>query len=975
MAQVSRNARGDAVARLLLALLLTVVAAAWAETVTIRTGNDPDARLEIRTVVLPGGTEQELYVVTAERVEIETEDQVVTASRIEFDPDAGVVRIVGEGQVVREGETLRGRDLVVELDTGRLDGDDMVVITDAIEVRGERASRAEGRIQVLAGAFSPCARCDQEVEDYGFRAERIEILPGDRLIAWNATFLIRASPVFDLPLLVLPLAEPARTPRVSLKSGDASSQAELRVDWPYVAGPNAFGTVTYRVLADVDPSAGGALDGGLLGGAVQRAYLAASIDHRFYDERGAGRLQASFDPPLVERENREAQEERIRFEARYQTDPQAGTPEIDLRLARDDAARDRLVEGELELGAEGAGVRTELESRVSFPLREDAATRPSWDGRSTPRSTFLRARFRPLDLEWLRAGSLRVRGLELDVGVFEDQPDPTNRSAASAALVTAGRVREAHDVELTATSVAGVEVSGRSNFVGHYYDTGERLIDWDTRLEAVRRFGDAGRVTFTARRDANEGETPFSFDRISLRTRTELEARLDLTPFDGLRLDARGGYVVEDDRRPDALGFGPVEATLTAFTNLRPLDARLAYEGDPRVPDAGTLEAELGARLPSDRWQLSANVSGLADLDADVPEDAGGDQSRVDGSLAMGLRDRLVLQASSGYVWNPDEDDAGPFEPLDLSLTAGTLQEGDGLPGLEATWSLDLDSGETRSAGYRFTTDLGPLRAELDQQFGRAGGPPGDHLARLAWPGVAALEVEGVELLPGATLGLAADPGAARDVAFRVVDATESEDLGFRAELRLRRSPGEDGGLVSRDTTFEARARLAERRLADGAVRLALDGFVDVAVADAALDVSYLRRANLELGLDLGRRVGLQGTFGYRGRVSGTDAELVSGRLSFEEASLVVRATNELVVGATLDDTWELVADAPGNDAIDPRPTLFATWDRCCWALYGSWNTRSGEVILTLGAPGQAEGPQLAWEDGPVVPAPFGEGP
>ena len=167
---------------------------------------------------------------------------------------------------------------------------------------------------------------------------------------------------------------------------------------------------------------------------------------------------------------------------------------------------------------------------------------------------------------------------------------------------------------------------------------------------------------------------------------------------------------------------------------------------------------------------------------------------------------------------------------------------------------------------------------------------------------------------------------------------------------------------------FEARLRLTERRWADGLIRVALDGFLDVPLPDDAQPSAYVRRANLELGLDVAGRVGLQGTFGYRGSYDLRRDEVRSGRLSFEEVSLVLRASQELYLGATLDDVWEVVEEAAGDLALDPRPTLFAAWDRCCWALYASWDTRSGEVVITLGTPGSAEGPQLAFEEGPSLP-------
>jgi hypothetical protein len=959
------------VATLMMTALWQAASPALAATVRIDTGGDPEARLELRTVVLPGGEERDLYVVTAERVVVTSDELTVIAQRLEFDPAAGVVRIVGRGRVERPDEVLVGDDLVVELDGGRLDGDDVLVITDRVDVRGARAQRVEGRIRLLSGRFSPCGRCGQEVEDYAFVAERIEILPGDRLIAWDVVVLVRDAPLLPLPLLVLPLAEPSRIPRLAIRTGDGEERAEVRLDWPYVSGPNAFGTFRARLLLDVVPDQGGVVDGGLFGGRPERAYLAGGIDHSFYDDRGAGAIDVAYEPAFAARGDEPATEPTLRFEARYATDPPAGDPQVSLRLARDDEARPRLVEAEASVAATSHGVRAEASSRMAVPLGRDVDSDPSWDGPREPRTVPARLL---LDAEPglpLRAGALRLEAFALDTGAFEDAPDPTNRSAAGAPRLTAGRVELRHRLALDPLSVAGVELSGRMDFQGRYYDTEERQVDWDSELRARRAFGDVGALELRLRRDAAEGETPFSFDRIPLRTRSDLTASLSLGPWSGFRLTGEAGYLLEDDRRPDEIGLLPTRLRLEAFADVRAFDLALQHDAEPRRGDVGTLTLDVAARAPSGRWRAELDATGVRDLDRTLPESdlaaSARDTSRAEASAALGLRDVLVVSARTAVETEPRDDETGRWDPLELTATAGTLQAGDGRPGLEAFWTRDLNDGTTREAGYEAAVDVAPFRFEAEQRFGPAGGSPGTHRLAVVWTDVVRATLRGVELLPAGALGLEPDPAAATRMSLRVEDDGGDPGVRFSAEWSWRRTPI-DGGVERRGSVFEARARIAERRFANGLVRLALDGFLDVPLRDDALATTYLRRANVELGLDVGGRVGLQGTVGYRGSYDGGAEEVRSGRLAFEEVSLVVRASRELYLGATLDDVWEIVDEARGDLAFDPRPTLFATWDRCCWAMYASWDTRSGEVVITIGAPGRAEGPQLAFEEGPVVP-------
>ncbi|MEX2502115.1 MAG: hypothetical protein WD336_07050, partial [Trueperaceae bacterium] len=972
----------------LVCLVLAGLAVAAAQTVTIDTHDDPNARLELRTIRLPSGEERTLYLIEAERVTVRSDGVTLIASRLEFDPELGQVRIIGRGRVERPDETLVGDDLIVSLRDGRLDGTQVLVITGSVEVRGERAQRVEGRIRLMEGSFGPCARCGQEVEDFGFRAERIEILPGDRLIAWEAQILIRERPVMNLPLLVLPIAEPSRVPRLEIRSGSETTPSEVRLDWPYASGANAYGTFTARWLADVDPERGGFFDGALLGGRPVRSYLALGVDHRFYDDRGAGRIEASYRPPLEEHLARDASEARVRLEAAYRTDAAADGPAVRFRVGRDDAVRRDLLEVDAEVATELAtpwgDARVAVSTRLPVPLTAEAVRSPSWDGANTARAEPLRLRFEAHDALPRNVGPVRIEDARLDLGAFRDAPDPTHRGVAGLSQVSDGRFEVEHRVALPRATVAGfLEVSGSNHFRGRYYGGGERQVAWRSELRSVARFGRVGSFELRFQRDANEGETPFAFDRIALRNRSDLRATLDLRPLTGVQLRAEAGYVLEDDRRPDELGLSPTRLRLDAFTNLPALSLSLTHDADPAEGDPGTLSGEVGVRLDSGRFTSRADLSGLWDIDPSQPGTDEGeaegeperDRTRADGSVEAGARDVATLRLEAGIEAEPSDPDRGDWTPLRATLTLGTLSEREPWPGVELRAEWDLNEGELLTAGYRAAADLGPVRLEAEERYGPEDGPPGTHRFTARWRTVLRATLEGVTLVPAAWWGLEPDPDATRRVTVRVEDdggqggsrGGGQAGVRFRAELRTTFVPTDDG-TERRGTLFEARVRLADRAFAAGRIRVALDGFVDVPLPDDALPGAWLRRANLELGLDLFGTVGLQGTFGYRGSYDVAEEEVRSGRLTLDEVALVVRPTRDLAVGAVLNDVWELVDEDVGEFAFDPRPRLFLTWDRCCWALYGSWDTRSGELVITIGAPGTPEGPQFTLDDGPTIP-------
>ena len=515
-------ARGRA-ARFRSAVLgLLVVLSGWtsAARIVIDASHDPDSRLEIRTVTLPGGEEVQLYVLIGEGLTVTIDGDVLTADHVEFDLTNRLVRVVGRGSFTKDGETVEGDDLVIDLSRESFEASDVLIVTEQIDVEGDSASRLPGLIRVAAGEFSPCSRCDQQVEDFGFSAARLELYPGDRLVAFDVTVLIRERPAFDLPLLVLPLGPEERRPRLHYQTGTSVERALIELTWPYVAGPDAYGDLTLRYMADVDPG-GSPLGDALLGGSVRRSYFGVRLDHDFYTARGTGDLVVDFTPGLEEAEGWEPPKWTVRFA--YADDELLGPPRTEVLLARDDASRPFIWEASLRARRAEYGLDATFSSQVFVDLEPaDEIDRPSYSGTRVPLMTPLRLELRP-EQESLSLGPLTVDRLLLDLGVFEDRSNPINRSAALTETVGSGRVVESHALRMGPIDLwAGAELDARTDFVGYYYGTAERQVDWLTRATATQSFGRVGSLSLTFTRDVTEGETPFRFDVIPYRSRTDL---------------------------------------------------------------------------------------------------------------------------------------------------------------------------------------------------------------------------------------------------------------------------------------------------------------------------------------------------------------------------------------------------------------------------------------------------------------------
>jgi hypothetical protein len=958
-------------ARAVLVLALVLAALAHAAVIEVDGGDDPDSRLEFRTITLPDGTTTELIVLEGNPIVVTVDGRQRFEGRlIEFDPAARIIRIVGPGVFETEEQRIEGVDLEIALDDEALRGRDVLVVLSEIDVWGLSALRLPGQVDVRGGLFSPCARCGQAVWDYGFRASSLRIFPGDRLVAEGVTLLVRDAGILWFPLLVFPLAEGDRQPVLRIDAGSAARRAVVQLRWPYVAGPNALGTFTVRYEADVDPADATGLTGRILGGAVRASYLGGDLDHRFFTDTGSGRVTATYRPAFRDPARPDGRTAPLLgVVARFDTDATLALPSVTARLLRDDSRQPGRWEYTLGLVGESDGWRGRYDSQgfvdaptaVAGSPAVDPLAPPSYADRATPRRTLSRLQVEPVTLEGLRVGGLRLDALGVDLGAFVDASNPANRRAAVRALADGGRLLVRHGQTLAPTPLwSGASLDGRNTFEGRYYDSGERLVRWRTIVALTQSFGRLGSATIAFDRDVNEGETPFRFDVVPLRNRMEATARLVLTPTPWLSAESRSGYTFVDTRRPELVGWQDLDSRLRLFGDLAWLDVDVRHRALLAEGDPGTVDATLTLQTRAAPSELRIVLQHLQDLRPE-PSPLG---LVADTRTALSARiavDRVVafelIAAHRPLAPVLGDGTRRAWDPLDLRVALGSFTERDTRPGARAQLLLDAATGRTTRLQLDARVAFGEVEIDAFQRYdapalGVVGGSPGlDSRLRVRWFGHLTAELRGALLLPPERLGLEPGGPRTRQLTLQLRDAPLSDAGRWELTGRTTLDPTVAGGAAGRrNTALEGRLAVVQERL--GPVDLSVDGTMQWLLADDALPRSYLQRAAVVIGADIAGRVGVQGSMAYVATYAPATDTFTRSELAIDRLSLTVRATEALFVGARISDVWDFTRTRADRSPWNLQPELYVLWDRCCWAAAASWNTATGAVRFVLTGPG-----------------------
>lgn len=959
-----------------LAFLCLCLLSGFASAAKIVISAEGESQLELRTIMLPDGSEVEYVVLSGNPVTLKIDEtQEIIANYIEFDRTNKVVRIVGYGTIITEDQRTDGDNLVFELEDETFVGKDVLIITDEIDVIGVDANRVPGQISVVSGEFSPCSRCGQTVQDYSFRAGHLELYPGDRLVAFDVDILFRGIPLLFLPLLVVPLGPPDRQPQLTINAGTETTRAEVFLSWPYVTGPNALGNVSLRYYADVEVGAADFFTNTFLGGAILTQYLGGEINHRFYTPTATGRFDLAYTPAFItNRDTGEKSDELYKVRFQFDTEESLDIPQLNLSLSRDDDSLNRIAEINARIRDSFAGLNATLsyQNFIDFDT-EDTVREPSF---GQPRRSF------DLDLipetESFTLGPFIASGLRLNLGFFEALSNNANRSAATSRTQDAGRILETHNIRLEPLKPwAGLELNASTLFAGQYYTTGERLINWNTSASATQSFG-IGSFSLNFERTINEGETPFAFDARNLGNTSSLGGDLTLTPVDWLRFNTNTRYVLLNDRSREAEGFDPLNTSLTLFSNLSWINLSFSnsYDFEEETFDPGNLKTEFSLRYPEPDAEASLSVTLTNDLDPNYPDRLGtdNDQSELDISMNFGVRPYLVADMSGGYTFDPLDPEEGKNpafrKDLNLGVTFGTPDQQDFIPSLRIGLVRDLNNAETKSLNLTATASVQPVEISLDQNFDVINETLGTSNYSVRWNNIAELSGSGFALIQPDWLGL--ELKADRSELWQVSLAEHRTDGNARWNVRYEstRAYGatscsnltSDSEFKVCDSKIIGLVNLDETRL--GAFYFDVDFDATFILADDNQPLNYLRDANLLFFTDIASTVGIQGNLIYKGTAS--EAEVTQSNLEFNNFAVTAKFFDQLYLSALIKkESWTLV-NTQGETSFNLQPEFSLIWDRCCWALYSTWDSQTGRISITLTTPGATEGLGGVFEDTPL---------
>ncbi len=138
-------------------------------------------------------------------------DVTLRADRVRADRDTGDCLAEGNVELRRGEDVWTGNELRYNFLTGKVEGGAYSAFQDPWYVRGAKASRVEKGYWELADAA--ITTCDLPHPHYFLRAKKLEIYPGDRIVAHNVQFVVGDRAVFWLPMA-----------RWSLKEGQSKLQ-------------------------------------------------------------------------------------------------------------------------------------------------------------------------------------------------------------------------------------------------------------------------------------------------------------------------------------------------------------------------------------------------------------------------------------------------------------------------------------------------------------------------------------------------------------------------------------------------------------------------------------------------------------------------------------------------------------------------------------------------------------------------------
>ncbi|WP_102128208.1 hypothetical protein [Deinococcus planocerae] len=922
-----RLRRGAIVA---LAALAGAVALGSAEARTVRIVQAQS--LELRRL-----DDQEIVIITGgeggEQVELRVDDDVVRAARVEYNRTRRTLTLVGAAtyRTARDGQTLTGENLVVDLAGEQLTGEDVIISDADLEIRGGQVERVPGQLRATGGYFTPCAKCGRTPNDYAFRAERLIVYPGDRLVAYRAQFLLADFPVLYLPVVVLPLNDPERQPRLVVGNG-APDGLTIEADLPFSVGTSTLGTTLLRYYENRDPSIGV--------GVSLRSYAPLPFVDRL-------NLYTLADPKRFAADGTQ----RVGYNLDFDLTAQGRVP---LTLAvRDLSYTLNVVRREINLSEtdpERGVTRVNFGAQVEYPLFSAQLNYVDRYGPepTTALTTPLRQPELVVDPKPVTLGGLSA-DFRVSAGRYTGQSNPLSRSAAAQGVnISTTRLEEQHAISFTASPWRNADLTLRNTFTGRYYGTGARTVNLEAGGTITQRFNETNTFAVSYNYIRIEGTSPFAFDAVAGR-RLSAPLTLDLNTVPVPDVTFRATYTRDLILPPTSAGqlpatfrlgvnrapvnltynlnynFGTGELENTNFNltlgdpNAGRVTVTPAVPARPATPTSPAVPARPETRARSSRWPAP----------------------------------NLTLTASGSYTRT------GGYEPFTVRATVTDDIRTNNFS-VYATHDIETPRlsavGFEASAATTFDAVLNPLsftaRENLDLLTPRLTGS-----YSLTWRGEYTLSTAHDLLLD--------PPETAREsgtVTFSVGTAAgraTNWQLTYGGPYDFRRQ-----GWTRPSLTGTLRATRPGQSLAVAAV-----------LNTPGLDQprTEFSRADLNAVWQFGSRAALAGRVVYTRTRSGTfPDDLATDTLVLDPIRFGLALGNGPRPGAYLTASLRQTVIWQGGERVGPwnfTPVIGLTIDRCCWALQAEIDLSVRRYRLAIGLPGSTSYPLFNYgQDGLSIP-------
>lgn len=686
--------------------------------------------------------DQEIVVMSGERVELHIDDDVVVASRVEFNRTRRTLTLIGQGRYDAKDskgneQHLVGENLVVNLGSQALTGEDVIISDAEIYIRGEAIERVPGRLSAQNSYFTPCARCGRTPNDYAFRAKRLLLYPGDRIIAYQATVLLADTPVLYLPVVALPLNEAARQPKFSYASDDPDGRT-IKADLPFALGSNVLGTTLVRYYQNRAHHYGFGTDftvyaptpyidkiNGYFLGLPKPITADPKDDELAYDLDYTFGVKGRFDL------------ENTASGLSYTL--AAVHREIDL-TATDPSKGVTFVNGTADVTY--TGVPRVSNVKVNVTVADRRGPEPT-----TALSTVLKKPEVTIDPDVFRytyrSGSTLSADFKVSVGNYMAASNPLNRTVSRAGPNFATwRLQEEHRIAFNARPWAEADFTAYNNFVGKYYLSGQRVVDLDTGFILSQTFGvrdpslpsvttynsygtpitppsSLGNWTFGFKYLRREGVSPFAFDRIdSKRISAPINLGVNLTPASGVSFKISQDY----DLTLPADGQDP--ATFAVSVAREPLQLNLDIKHDfflsqlESITASGSYGAQAARGLNVSFSGGYAYQSGPSLLTTTVKAIGGVRTNNVGLSVTTDLQKREIQSVT--VTGNAVRSRDAVLNPVTLSASETiNLQTPRAEGNYTVTWR-NLTFNSTHS----FTLPRGALAAQVAQNAAQNKGAP-----------------------------------------------------------------------------------------------------------------------------------------------------------------------------------------------------------------------------------------------------------